>query len=243
VNFTRENYVNGPLEDWTKGACTFNGKDQYAFCSDAMLNRSLTIAIKFRWDKDGQRENRQVTGKDFKSPEVHQSNFLIEAFFRTEPGHSRSILCQKMSGAGYSLSINPSGGITFAVSGGGKPVKVRSTVAVHDGKWHHVIAECDRSAPSLLLYIDGRKNREAAGIGSTLSLDNPSDLYVGGTPRGGYFHGTFEFLRISLGTLKDAKTDIDELYAWQFDGPFLYDFVGNRPNGKRDAGALEKVDR
>jgi hypothetical protein len=94
----------------------------------------------------------------------------------------------------------------------------------------------------LVLYIDGTKNNEARGIGRSESLANSSDLHVGGTPEGGYFHGTFEFLRISLGTLEEAKTDIDELFAWQFDGPFLYDFAGNKPRGRRDAGALEKVD-
>jgi hypothetical protein len=147
-----------------------------------------------------------------------------------------------MRKAGYSLSVNPSGGISFAVSGGGPTVNVRSTVAINDGKWHHLIAECDRNARRLVLYINGMKNCEAPGINSSASLANQSDLYVGGTPAGHCFHGTLEFLRISLGTLKDAKTDIDELYAWQFDGPFLYDFAGNKPKGKRDAGALEKVE-
>jgi hypothetical protein len=30
------------------------------------------------------------------------------------------------------------------------------------------------------------------------------------------------------------------LYTWEFDGPFLKDFTGRYPKGKRDAGALEK---
>ncbi|MBM4087948.1 MAG: hypothetical protein FJ276_00745 [Planctomycetes bacterium] len=242
VNFTQDDYVDGPLEDWTKGACTFNGKDQYAVCRNAMLNVSLTIPIRFKWDEDGQREDRKITGRDFKSPQVHDSNFLIEAYFKTEPGHVRGILCQKMGIAGYSLSVNPSGGITFAVQGPAKAARVRSTVAVNDGQWHHVVAECDRGSRTLVLYIDGAKNNEAPGIDNAMSLENESDLFVGGTPSGGCFHGTFEFLRISLGTLKDAKTDIAELYAWQFDGPFLRDFAGNQPRGKRDAGALEKLD-
>ena len=242
VNITRDDYVAGPLEDWTKGACTFNGKDQYAVCSNEQLNQSLTIPIKFKWDKSGQTENRQVTGKDFRSPQVYDSSFLVEAYFKTEPGHTKGVLCQKISGAGYSLTVNPSGGITFAVSGGDLPKKSRSTVVVNDGNWHHVVAECDRKSQTLVLYIDGKKNNEGAGISGSESLANSSDLYVGGTPAGGYFHGTFEFLRISLGTLKDAKTDIAELYAWQFDGPFLRDFAGNKPQGRRDAGALEKVE-
>jgi hypothetical protein len=151
-------------------------------------------------------------------------------------------LCQKLSDAGYSLSINSAGGITFAVSGGGIRSIVCSSVAVNDGQWHHAIAECDRSAQTLVVYVDGKKGITTRGIDGSVSLANAADLYVGGTPEGDWFHGTFDFLRISLGTLADAKTDIDELYAWQFDGPFLRDFAGHNPQGKRDAGALEKMD-
>ncbi len=50
-------------------------------------------------------------------------------------------------------------------------------------------------------------------------------------------------MRIALGTLADAHTTIDELYAWQFDGPFLRDFAGRKPSGaRRDGGAIEKTD-
>ena len=38
---------------------------------------------------------------------------------------------------------------------------------------------------------------------------------------------------------KDARTSINELYAWQFKGPHLRDFAGKKPDGKRDAGAFE----
>lgn len=73
------------------------------------------------------------------------------------------------------------------------------------------------------------------------SLENSNDLFVGGTPAGRNFQGTMDFLRISLGTLADAKTSIEELYVWQFDGPFLKDFASQPAKGRRDAGALEKV--
>jgi len=147
-----------------------------------------------------------------------------------------------MAGSGYSLKVNKEGGVTFAVSGGIADRNVRSAVPINDGKWHHVIAECDRSEQKLTIYIDGRKDNESPGLDSSHSLRNSSDLYVGGTPEGSYFNGTFEFLRISLGTLADAKTDMDELYTWQFNGPFLHDFMGHEPKGQRDAGAIEKID-
>ena len=74
----------------------------------------------------------------------------------------------------------------------------------------------------------------------TVSLANDGDVCVGGTPEGRHLDGALDFLRIALGTLADADTTIEELYAWEFDGPFLRDFAGRKPSGaKRDAGALE----
>jgi hypothetical protein len=42
--------------------------------------------------------------------------------------------------------------------------------------------------------------------------------------------------------LADAETTIGELYEWQTNGPVKYDFAGNAPVGRRDAGALERVE-
>ncbi len=67
---------------------------------------------------------------------------------------------------------------------------------------------------------------------------------MGGAPHGHYLNGTIDFLRIARGTLAGSKTTIDELYAWEFNGPFLYDFTGRRrpPNGGY-AGAIDDGDR
>jgi hypothetical protein len=35
-------------------------------------------------------------------------------------------------------------------------------------------------------------------------------------------------MRIARGTLADSKTTIEELYEWEFNGPFLDDFMGRR---------------
>lgn len=241
VNISRRDFVPGPLENWISGACSFNGTDQYAYCPNTILNQTLRVPITYKWDRNGQQETLDVSGKAFRSPQVHDTSFLVEAYFRTEPGHTRGILVRKCHDSGYTLAVNPSGGITFRVGGDPGSRHVRSAFAINDGRWHHVLAECDRDQGRLILNIDGRRDTIAPGIGADVSLANEADLYVGGTPQGGFLHGTLEFLRISLGTLKDAKTTIDELYAWQFDGPFLYDFAGNPPQGKRDAGALERI--
>jgi hypothetical protein len=53
-------------------------------------------------------------------------------------------------------------------------------------------------------------------------------------------NGALEFMRVAHGTLADAHTTIEELYAWQFHGPARRDMRGVKPQGQgRDAGALE----
>jgi hypothetical protein len=71
-------------------------------------------------------------------------------------------------------------------------------------------------------------------------LANEADLYVGGAPNGHYLDGAIDFLRIARGTLADSKTTIEELYAWEFKGPFLYDFTNRkRPADGGEAGAID----
>jgi hypothetical protein len=204
------------------------------------LNRVLDYTIRHRWNRQGQTEAKHISGKDFKSPEVYDNNFLIEIYFKADPANTVGVLAEKMGTAGYSLEANDRGGVTFTVKGGGQTAKLESKTRINDGNWHHVVAEADRANNTLTLYIDGRKDRSGTSIKNSASLENANDLFVGGTPSGRYFKGTLDFLRICLGTLEDSKTDIDELYAWQFFGPFLKDFTGSEPAGKRDAGALEK---
>ena len=177
----------------------------------------------------------------YRSPAVDKTNFLVEAYFRTEPGHTGGVLLQKKDRAGYALVIDARGSVTFQVAGQTESAEVQSGAKLNDGRWHHVIAEADRKAKKLRLYVDGRRDAEAAGVGA-VSIANRADLYVGGRPDGGCLAGTIEFMRVALGTLDDAKTTIEELYAWQFSGPFLEDFLGRRPSGRRDAGAIEHVD-
>ncbi len=179
--------------------------------------------------------------ESYRSPAIEKTNFLIEAYFRTEPGHTGSVLLQKKDDAGYALTVDTHGGLTFQVAGEGETGLVQTTAKVNDGDWHHVIAEADRTAKQLRLYVDGRCDAEADGVGP-VSLANQADLFVGGHPNGGYLAGTIEFMRMSLGTLDDAKTTIEELYAWEFSGPFLEDFLGRRPDGRRDAGAIQHVE-
>jgi Concanavalin A-like lectin/glucanases superfamily len=149
------------------------------------------------------------------------------------------VLIQKMKGNGYSLTVGAAGKLSFNVRGTGASATAESKVKVNDGQWHHAIVEADRSAKTLAVYLDGKKVTTAKGLDASVSLANEGDVYVGGTPEGKYFDGALDFLRIAQGTLSDADTTIEELYAWEFDGPQMRDFTGRKPTGARNAGAIE----
>jgi len=233
VNVTESNYVSGPLENWVKGALQLNGKNQYAVLTHADMNKPYNYTV----DK----QKKTVSGDKLKNPEIHTSNFLIEICFKSAVGQGRSILIEKMGRAGYSLTLNAKGGVTLTVKERDREVKLESALKVNDARWHHVIAEADRQAKTMTIYLDGRKNVVGRGLGSE-SLANSADLHIGGSPKGNYLNGAIEFVRICQGTLKDARTTIEELFHWQFHGPQHHDFTGRKPTGlHRDAGALEFV--
>jgi hypothetical protein len=187
----------------------------------------------------------QVSGSDIRSPQIYQSNFLIETYVKVEPG-SKGVICQKWADGGYMLKVDENGKIMFRAGRSAEldhnsPI-LRSKTKIADGKWHHVIAESDRTSYGFRIYVDGKLDASGPGVFSAQKVQNEGDFYVGGTPEGENLACTIEFLRISLGTLADARTTIEELYKWQFDGPQFRDFRSNAPKGKRDAGAIELTD-
>lgn len=245
VNVEPSDYVPGELEDWIAGALRFHpARRQYAVLPNAVLVKPFNfVDLKKSRHENPRPEPHTVEGEALKNPQVHRSNFLIEIYFRTRPGHANGVLIEKMQQAGYSLTLNQAGRLVFRVAGSNQVAAVESPAPLNDGRWHHVIAEADRAQPLLVLYVNGRKAAAAHGLDATISLANEGDLYVGGTPEGRFFDGEIDFLRIALGTLADAHTSIEELCAWQFDGPFLRDFAGRKPAGKRrDAGAIEQIE-
>lgn len=104
-----------------------------------------------------------------------------------------------------------------------------------DGRERHYLAELDRDSRRLRLYVDGGLAAETAITEAMAEADATTwnTLRVGSNL-------TLDFLRIALSSLAESKTDIDELRAWEFDGPFLRDFSGRAPSGRRDAGAIER---
>ncbi len=164
------------------------------------------------------------------------NNFLIEIVFKTDAGHTNGMLASKAAQSGYQLSVGPDGSVVLTLKAGGAQASVTSSVKVNDGKWHHVIAEADRAAGKATIYVDGKAAGEGKldAIAKDASLSNTADFIVGNG-----LTGAVDFLRVCRSTLAESKTSIEELYAWEFDGPFLRDFADKAAeNGKRDAGAI-----
>jgi hypothetical protein len=242
VHITAADYTNGPLQDWTAGALNFSAaRKQYAVLANAEIMKPFSFRdLKKSQHERAQPEDCTVEGAALKNPQIYTGNLLIEVHFKAAPECTGGVLIEKLQGAGYSLTLSSAGRIRFSVQGPGASAAVESRARVSDGKWHHVIAELDRAIPQLTIYLDGRKDVGARGIAASVSLANDGDLYVAGTPTGRWFDGTLDFLRLAQGTLADAQTTIEELYAWEFDGPFLRDFAGVKPtSAQRTAGAIQ----
>ncbi len=234
TNITEKDYIQGQLEDWTFGALTLNGTDQFATLTQAEMTKGFEF-------KDKQQKTHTASGKEIASPDIDKSNFLVEAYLQTKPGQTAGAIVSKMKESGYELAIGKNGGAAFTIKAGDQILTTSSSAIISDGKWHHILAELDRGAKTMTLYVDGVKARSVEiALTADASLSNDADLLVGKSAAGEHLAGAIDFLRICRGTLADAKTTIEELYDWQFDGPFLRDFRGKEISGKsRDAGAFE----
>lgn len=232
INIEESDYVHGELEDWTKGALQLNGIDQYCVLPDSAIK-----TFEIEYSEGPQTINRE----NIPSPNPGEGNFLVEVYFKSKEG--TGTLVSKMDNAGYELSVNSDGTVSFIVrTGKGKINMVSKSKNINNGAWHHLIAEIDRNENKLRLYVDGQLDNESTfDMEDGISLSNNADFFVG-KGSAGLISCTIDFLRVARGTLKDSHTSIEELYKWQFDGPFLKDFTGRDiGDGKRDAGAMEYI--
>ncbi|MFO8007622.1 MAG: LamG-like jellyroll fold domain-containing protein [Candidatus Brocadiia bacterium] len=253
-----QDFVPAPSEDWAKGALRFDG-GRFARYPDAALREDFRIPLsRFR----GKHRNRIPDEEPFEIVEgkgdeegylrypaerrktlaIQTENLLVEANLRAAAGHTDGIVLGKHDGrSGYQLTINDAGRAEFRVSSDGSHDSVATAGPVNDGGWHHVLAEIDRRTGRMAIYLDGHLSAQAtASLPPEASLDCAADFLVGkGMNDSEYFKGAIDFLRVCRGTLEDAQTEIQELYEWQTNGPFLRDLCGNEPVGRRDAGAIE----
>lgn len=216
-------FIKGHLEDFTEGALVFDGTQTYCSLKNDVTSKTISNNV-----------------------DMSTNSFILEGYFKTEQGHSEGVLISKSgtSGYGYQLEVGTTGILRFSMlNNGNSAFSQSSTGLVNDGGWHHFLVEVNRASTSVNIYMDGfLANGTSTGAmpAASVSLTNTADFLIGKNRDGNYFSGTVDYIRVSKGTLADAKTSIDELYKWEFDGPFLRDFAGNLPIGQRDAGALEK---
>ncbi len=218
---TLNSFVKGQLEDWTEGALNFDGMQSYC-----------------------ELDHDTVCLKECTNVDMTTNNFIIEVIFRSEKGHTKGVLVSKYdpSGNGYQLDIDSKGKARLSLMVSGKAAYTLSGKrSINNGSWHHVLAEVDREG-IVNICVDGVvSNGSSSGeiLSPTVSLGNTANLLIGKGPEGNFFKGTMDFLRLSKGTLADARTTIQEIYKWELNGPFLRDFTGKEPIGKRDVGAIE----
>jgi len=212
-NISENNFKVGILENWIEGAVQLDGKSQY-----------------FKLDA----ENCGLL-------DMGTNNFLIVTVLLVEKNEADGSIVSKIDNdRGYSLLLNK-GKIKMMIKSGNEVCFRESAQSINDGNWHHIIAEVDRNQDDIKIYIDGKlSNGIIFGKMIKDSLSNRADFVCGMSEDKAYLAGIFDFLRISRGTLSDAETTIEELYNWEFRGPFLKDFYGREMVGKsRDIGAVE----
>ncbi len=244
-----EDFQPGPSENWVKSALLFDG-NRSGRVPDAAMRGDIVISWEHRNEDMEPGEPFTLEGKKATYPGelrktliIDTSNLLVEALFMTKEGHTEGMIANKFDGkSGYGLGINAQGHAEFFVASNGDRHAITTPSPVNDEEWHHVIGEIDRATGRMSLYLSGEKVAETqAPLQPDASLDNQADFLVGQAANGqAGFVGMLDFLRVCRGTIADSKTSIEELYAWQMDGPFRHDYMGRPAAGDgRDAGALE----
>ncbi len=251
-NATLKDYTKSAAEDWVDGALVFDGS-RLARAAHKEMARDIALSTSLFQKKQKKviskltKPWKTAAGKiiypaaERKTLDIKDSNLLVETILKTSPRHTGGVILGKFDGkTGYRLVVNGSGQAEFQLAAGDAKASVATGQPINDGKWHHVLAEIDRETGQLTIYLDGKKSNESTASVKG-SLSNGSDFIVGADHNEkNFLQGAIDFMRVAQGTLKDAETSIEELFAWQFHGPHYRDFSGNEPKGKRDAGALER---
>ena len=183
-------------------------------------------------------------GRDLMNPAAERTvdlgdhSFLIEVVLQTNA--QEGLIAGKHDGTtGYELDL-VQGRPRLRISEGGRNHTVTARSAIHNGAWRHLVAEFVRGE-GVRLYVDGRRiEAESSGPMPSGPLSNRADFLVGGGPGKRHLAGALDFLRVSRGSLADARTTIEELHTWQFNGPQFRDFAGNDRRRNSVAGALTR---
>ncbi|MFW5863925.1 MAG: LamG-like jellyroll fold domain-containing protein [bacterium] len=246
-----DSYVESQSENWAPGALTLDG-NRRGVVTDKSIKADFKVDLK-AWIAQPQVSKKDIPGEPWtidgdyaifpgklrKTLDFDKTNILVDTIIRIDQGQQGGTIAGKFDGkTGYRLYVNENGHVAFSLMSDGKGGAIVTSQALNDGKWHHILAEVDRTIGKANIYVDGQASNDGLiEIAPDASLSNQADFIVGEGVK-----GAIDFLRVCQGTLADAKTSIDELYEWQTNGPVTRDFCGNKPVGRRDIGAVERLD-
>ncbi|MCM8767347.1 MAG: LamG domain-containing protein [Candidatus Omnitrophica bacterium] len=229
INLNEDNYKNGILENWIEGALEFDGEKIYCVLPDSEIKKdySFTYTGIFKYGDIVKGSQVVYPGSKRQTVDMDRNSFLIELVLKAEKENG-GIVEKMKEGKGYSVYLK-NGKVNFKIGYGDKNYLVYTEKRIDDKRWHHLIVELDMIEKIGRIYIDGKEEKVIReGKIEEGSLSNTGDFLVGRSIDTGYFKGLIDFLRVSRGSLKDAETTIEEIYKWEFDGPFLRDFLGNK---------------
>ena len=232
INISEKNFTEGILENWIEGAIKLDGEKSYCILPDSEIKKSYSFVYNGRFKYKGVERGKEVIypGERRKTVDMDTNNFIIEVVLKTLK--SQGTVVEKMDKSGYSLYISE-GKICMMLLSKNKRFLKWSDRKINDNQWHHILVEVNRkdNPKGINIFIDGKMEKgrsEGVFLDDGESLSNKGDFLVGRGKDGNYFKGLIDFLRVSRGNLKDAKTTIEEIYEWEFNGPFLKDFFGNK---------------
>ncbi|HOM25997.1 MAG TPA: LamG domain-containing protein [bacterium] len=230
MNVVEENYKAGILENWVEGALEFDGEKVYCILPDSEIKKDYSFVYTgdFKYGDIGKNSTVIYPGSKRQTVDMDRNSFVIEMVIKAEKKDGG--LVEKMKdGKGYSVYLKD-GGINLKLGYGQNDYfRINTESRIDDGKWHHILLEVNREEKTAKIYVDGKEAKTVKeGEIKEGSLSNNGDFIVGKGQEVGYFKGLMDYLRVSRGSLKDSETTIEEVYKWEFDGPFLYDFFGNK---------------
>ena len=216
-NIAAEHFTKAPTENWRSSAVTLNGQDQSFSVSDKVMR------LPVKWTQ--KKKQMSAPASERRTLDIDKQNLLIEIYatFNSASGG----ICGKMADAGYMLDLDNGKPRLQLKHNGAVMASATANAKINDNKWHHLVVEVDRQAGNIAFYINGKAVKATnSGTVSKASLSNNADFLLGKDHAAKHAALTVDFLRVAQGTLTDAETSIEELYAWQFAGPFLKDLFG-----------------
>jgi len=168
---------------------------------------------------------RKVLSAELKIPahETTPKGFTLEVYAKVKPGGRGPLVASENNE--FALAL---GGDKLRFTFGAASVESAEPVA--GDKLRHILCEYDGA--EIRIYVDGKLSGSAP-CAAAPKFETETVLVVGGA------EATYEFLRVTLSSLAQSYTTIDELRAWQHDGPHLKDFTGKPMSANRPAGALD----